>query len=155
MAGAASFGGATGAEALGATLGATQAGLQPAPPQTSLLQVSQVQTHFSPIFFDDLIGVLMHLLVAQLLMPRAARRPDRSPPAAELFLQPAPQRPAGVHDWPATHLPRDAHIPSAPQTPLAPQLPSAPQLLPQTPSQGLESHGKRVGGMQIVFVSML
>tara|TARA_R110002072_G_scaffold303141_1_gene495694 strand:- start:7179 stop:7628 length:450 start_codon:yes stop_codon:yes gene_type:complete len=136
-AGGASCGGAAGAEAFGATPGAAQAGLQPAPPQTSLLQVSQVQTHFSPIFFEDFFGDLTHLLVAQLLMPSAARRPDNSPPDPHPLPQPAPHRPAGVQAPPAAHLP------------------SAPQLFPQTPSQGLDSHGKRVGGMQIVFVSML
>ena len=136
-AGAGAVSGAAGAgvDAGGATLGAAQAGFWP--PQTSLLQVSHSQTHFSPTFFDDFFGTLMQRDSAQLLIPRAARRPLSSPPSSQEFPQPAPYRRVGV------------------QAPLV-QEPLAPQLSPpQTPSQGLGSQGNRVGGMQMVFVSML
>ena len=109
------------------------------------LSFGQISSHFqshtqaSPIFFDDLTGFLTHSARGQLSILRARRRPLSNP--SDSHSRAAPQ--------PAPHLPFEPHLP------LAPQAPFLPHLSPQSESHGDGSQGNRVGGMQIVLVSIL
>ena len=139
-------GGASGATGAACSGAGTSAGTQPSPQPFPQPSPHPGPSHFhshtqrSPHLMEDFFGVLMQRAFGHRPMPSRLRSP--------------PNRPRRSLQAPSPQLSPQPGAQSVPQ--LAPSAQSpVPQQVPQTPAQGSGSHGKRVGGMQIVLYSML